>query len=222
MARYDFIFLAAVAAQVVLLTLKIESRDEVLTLCAFHVLGLLLELFKTHPAIGSWSYPEEGFFEVGDVPLYSGFMYASVASYMCQAWKVMDLRLTSYPPYWASVPLCVLIYLNFFMHHFVWDLRWVLAIAVLIVFWRTRVYFTTTRRRSMPVVLAFGLIGFFVYLAENVSTYLGAWAYPDQLSEWNPVALAKISSWTLLVIISFVIVADLKHARAGRNEKAAS
>ena len=218
MARYDFIFVAAIATQIILLVLKIESRDEVLTLGAFHALGLLLELFKTHPAIGSWSYPEEGLFEIGDVPLYSGFMYASVASYMCQAWKVMDLDLSGYPSYWLSVPLSVMIYLNFFTHHYLWDLRWVLALGVLVVFWRTKVYFTTTRRRSMPLALAFGLVGFFVYLAENVSTYLGAWAYPDQLSSWNPVALAKISSWTLLAIISFVIVADLKHARAGRGD----
>src|SRR3712207_8701203 len=52
----------------------------------------------------SWSYPEQGFFEVFGVPLYSGFMYASVASYMCQAWRLLDLDLKNYPPYALSVP----------------------------------------------------------------------------------------------------------------------
>ena len=217
LARYDFIFLASVTIQIALVVLRVESRDEVLTLGTFHALGLGLELFKTHPAIGSWGYPEEGFFEVGDVPLYSGFMYAAVASYMCQAWRVMDLEVRGMPSCWLSVPLSAAIYLNFFTHHFLWDARWVLALGVLVVFWRTRVSFTTTRRRSMPLVLAFGLMGSFVYGAENVSTYLGAWAYPHQLSSWSPVALAKVSSWTLLVIVSFVIVADLKHARARRR-----
>jgi uncharacterized membrane protein YoaT (DUF817 family) len=215
LARYDFIFLGAVIAQVALVALRIESRDEVLTLCAFHLLGIVLEVFKTHPAIGSWSYPEEGFFEIFGVPLYSGFMYASVASYMCQAWRLFDLKLENYPSYAFSVPLSAGIYLNFFIHHFVPDLRWALALGVVAVFFRTKVLFTVTdRRRSMPLVLAFVFIGFFVWIAENLSTYLGAWAYPGQLHGWEVVSLQKISSWCLLVIVSFVIVADLKHARS--------
>jgi uncharacterized membrane protein YoaT (DUF817 family) len=220
LARYDFIFVGAVLAQVALVALGIETRDEVLTLCAFHLLGVVLEVFKTNPAIGSWSYPEEGFFEVFGVPLYSGFMYASVASYMCQAWRLLDLDLKTYPPYALSVPLSVGIYLNFFTHHFIPDLRWVLAAGVFLVFLRTRVLFTaTSRRRSMPLVVSFLFIGFFVWIAENLSTYLGAWTYPGQAGGWEVVSLQKISSWCLLVIVSFVIVADLKHARAGRQRQ---
>ena len=214
LARYDFIFIGAVLAQVALVALRIESRDEVLTLGAFHGLGIVLEIFKTSPAIASWNYPEEGFFEVFGVPLYSGFMYASVASYMCQAWRLFDLELKNYPPYALSIPLSAGIYLNFFTHHFVPDLRWVLAVGVFAVFFKTKVIFTATdRRRSMPLVLSFLLIGFFVWIAENFSTYLGAWAYPNQAGGWEVVSLQKISSWCLLVIVSFVIVADLKHAR---------
>ena len=71
------------------------------------------------------------------------------------------------------------IYLNFFTHHFVPDLRWVLAVGVFLVFFRTRVLFTATgRRRSMPLVVSFLFMGFFVWIAENLSTYLGAWTYP--------------------------------------------
>jgi len=215
LARYDFIFVGALVA---LVALGVETRDEVLTLCAFHVLGVVLEIFKTNPAIGSWSYPEQGFFEVFGVPLYSGFMYASVASYMCQAWRLLDLDLKNYPPYALSVPLSVGIYLNFFTHHFVPDLRWVLAAGVFLVFFRTRVLFTaTSRRRSMSLVVSFLFIGFFVWIAENLSTYLGAWTYPGQAGGWEVISLQKISSWCLLVIVSFVIVADLKHARAERR-----
>jgi uncharacterized membrane protein YoaT (DUF817 family) len=218
LARYDFIFIGAVLAQVALVVLGIETRDEVLTICAFHALGIVLEIFKTNPAIASWSYPEQGFFEVFGVPLYSGFMYASVASYMCQAWRLLDLDLKNYPPYALSVPLSAGIYLNFFTHHFIPDLRWILAVGVVAIFFRTRVLFTaTSRRRSMPLVLSFVFIGFFVWIAENLSTYLGAWTYPWQAGGWEVVSLQKISSWCLLVIVSFVIVADLKHARAGRR-----
>jgi len=61
----------------------------------YHLIGLVLELFKVH--MGSWSYPEEAYSKVFGVPLYSGFMYASVASYLCQAWRRLDVRLIDWP-----------------------------------------------------------------------------------------------------------------------------
>lgn len=218
--RYDFIFLAAIAIQAWLVWQRFETRDEVLTLCAFHALGLALELFKTHPSIGSWSYPEEAFLKIGTVPLYSGFMYAAVASYICQAWRLFDLRLTGFPRYALSIPLCAAIYLNFFTHHFIGDYRWYLMAGVVLVFLRTTVHFTvTTRERRMPLVVAFLLIGFFIWVAENISTYLGAWKYPDQVHTWTLVSAGKINAWFLLVIISFIIVADLKLMRGQRHAR---
>ena len=62
----------------------------------------------------------------------------------------------------------------------------------------------------MPLVLSFVLIGFFIWIAENIATYFGAWVYPNQAKQWAIVGPAKISSWMLLVIISFIIVAALK------------
>ncbi len=219
--RYDFLCLAAVAIQVVLLATRLETRDEALTLCAFHVLGVALELFKTSPAVASWSYPEYGFLKIGTVPLYSGFMYAAVASYMCQAWRILDLELERYPSYALSAPLSAAVYLNFFTEHFIADLRWVLAAAVACVFWRTRVRFRVTRRtRRMPLLLSFALIGLFVWVAENISTFFGAWVYPEQRAAWQMVSAGKISSWVLLVIVSFLIVADLKHVREKRRARA--
>lgn len=216
--RYDFIFVAAVALQVTLVQKRIETKDELLTLCAFHALGFILELFKTHPSIGSWSYPESAFFVIGTVPLYSGFMYAAVASYICQAWRLFNLDLQHLPPRLLSLPLCVAIYFNFFTHHFIGDYRWYLIAGVVGVFWRTTVQFTITKkRRNIPLVLAFLLIGFFIWIAENISTYLGAWQYPDQEHTWTLVSAGKINAWFLLVIISFVIVADLKHIRKRRR-----
>ncbi len=54
-ARYDLIFLLTISAQILLLVARIETKDEALTLCLFHIIGLGLELFKTHPSINSWS-----------------------------------------------------------------------------------------------------------------------------------------------------------------------
>jgi uncharacterized membrane protein YoaT (DUF817 family) len=215
LARYDAIFLATVALQGLLLWSGIESPREALALGAFHALGLALELFKTHPAIGSWSYPEPGALKVGTVPLYGGFMYAAVGSYMCQAWRIFDLELSRCPSYRLSVPLALAIYLNFFTHHALPDLRWALLVGVVLLFRRTSVQFTVTRhRRKMPLLLAFFLIGLFIWVAENVSTFFGAWIYPQQRESWTLVGTGKISSWFLLVIICFLMVAGLKERQA--------
>ncbi len=217
--RYDFVLLAAIVLQAGLLITRIESIQEGIVLGLFHLIGLILELFKTHPAIGSWSYPEFGYAKLGTVPLYSGFMYAAVASYMCQSWRILKLELKHYPNYKLSVPLCVAIYANFFTNAFVRDARIVLIPLVFVLFWRTQVRFTVWRvTRKMPLVMSFFLIGFFIWVAENIATFLGAWVYPEQTGQWTAVSTQKMSSWFLLVIISFVIVADLKHLRERRTK----
>lgn len=66
----------------------------------------------------------------------------------------------------------------------------------------------------MPMLLSFVLIGFFIWIAENISTFFAIWHYPNQLGAWSTVHLGKWSSWTLLVIMTFTIVASLKHIRA--------
>lgn len=211
-ARYDFLFVTAVLIQIALYYFGLETKDEVKVICLFHVIGLILELYKTNPAIGSWSYPEAAFFKVGTVPLYSGFMYAAIGSYISQSWKIMKLELTNYTHYIWSVVLCALIYLNFFTNHFIYDFRLFLIAAVFIFFWKTRVYFVVTdKRRWMPLSIAFILIAFFIWIAENISTFYGAWEYPDQVHVWKVVSTQKITSWFLMVIISFILVAYLKH-----------
>ncbi len=212
LARYDFLFLAAVAIQAVMYFTKLETKDEVKVIFLFHIIGLILELYKTSPMIGSWSYPEPGILKIATVPLYSGFMYAAIGSYISQSWKIMKLELANYTHYIWSVFLCFLIYLNFFTNHFIYDFRIFLIIAVFIFFWKTKVYFTVTdTRRSMPMNMAFLLIAFFIWIAENISTYLGAWQYPNQVHAWRVVSTGKITSWFLMVIISFILVAYLKH-----------
>jgi uncharacterized membrane protein YoaT (DUF817 family) len=212
LARYDFLFLAAIAFQAALFLTKIETWDEVKTIFLFHVVGTLLELFKTHPSVGSWSYPEEAVFKIATVPLFSGFMYAAVGSYIAQAWRIFKLELAEPPRYTFMLALCILIYVNFFTNHFIPDLRILLIPGVFLLFARTRVRFVVTRKsRAMPLALAFCLIAFFIWIGENISTFWGAWNYPDQVHIWNVVSTNKITSWFLMVIISFIIVAYLKH-----------
>lgn len=214
-ARYDFLFVAAVLLQVILLITKVETWDEFKTIFLFHIIGLALELFKTHPSVGSWSYPEDAFFMIGTVPLYSGFMYAAVGSYIAQAWRLLKLELVEPPSYLWSLVLCAAIYINFFTNHFIPDLRLLLIPAVFIFFARTSILFTPYRMRlSMPLALGFCLTAFFIWIAENISTFYGAWKYPSQIHAWDVVATNKITSWFLLVIICFIIVAYLKHYKA--------
>ena len=212
LARYDFLFIAAVLIQIVLYYTKLETKDEVKVIFLFHIIGLVLELYKTSVFVGSWSYPEAGFLKIATVPLYSGFMYAAVGSYISQSWKVMKLEMKHYDHYLLSVVLCALIYINFFTNHFIYDFRLFLIAAVFVLFWRTRVYFTVIeKRRWMPLPLAFVLIAFFIWIAENIGTYVGAWQYPNQIHTWNVVSTQKVTSWFLMVIISFILVAYLKH-----------
>ena len=214
LARYDLILIGAIAIQIALLATRAESFDELKMIMLYHVLGFALEAFKTHPAIGSWSYPEDGLTKIGTVPLYSGFMYSAIGSYMSQAWRLFDLRLTNYPRKWLTVGLSIAIYANFFLNAFITDVRWYLFAAVGLIFLRTRVYFTPLDRTYwMPVSVSFVLIAFFVWVAENISTFFGAWQYPDQAQGWSVVDFHKITSWSLLVIISFVLIVDLKHLK---------
>jgi uncharacterized membrane protein YoaT (DUF817 family) len=213
--RYDLILVGALAIQVLMVATRLETFDELRAICVFHAIGFALEAFKTQPSIGSWSYPEFGYTKLLGVPLYAGFMYAAIASYMIQAWRLLDLELVHAPNPRASAVLAALIYLNFFTHHFIGDYRWVLAAVLVVLFRRTKVLFTPHRIRcAMPLLLAFVLIGFFIYLGENIGTLLHGWRYPDQAAGWRPVSRGKVSSWSLLVVLTFVIVADLKALKA--------
>lgn len=185
-----------------------ETGREVAVIAGFHLVGLALELYKV--AQGSWSYPDLGHASFGGVPLYSGFMYAAVGSYVCQAWRRFDLRITGYRP-WATAAVAGLVHANFFTHHVTVDVRVPLAVALLLVTRRTWVHFTVgARRYAMPLAVSFGLIGFFLWLAENAATLLRAWQYPSQESVWTLVHASKLGSWSLLVVVSIVLVAAVK------------
>ena len=211
--RYDLMLLLCLGMQAVMVATRLETRDELLVICVFHLLGLTLEIVKVH--LGSWAYPDDAWTKVAGVPLYSGFMYASVASYICQAWRRLDLAVTRWPTGAVTVPLAVALYANFFTHHWIPDLRWPLLALVVVVLWRSRIlYVVGDREHAMPVVVGFALVAGFIYLGENVATLLGAWQYPDQAERWHLVHPGKFSSWLLLFVVSFVVVAQLKRMKA--------
>jgi uncharacterized membrane protein YoaT (DUF817 family) len=212
LARYDLLFLGALGIQAALLLLRLETMEEARVIFCFHLVGTAMELFKT--SAGSWIYPGEAVFRLGGVPLFSGFMYAAVGSYIARAWRILDLRFRRYPPRWATVVLAVAIYVNFFSHHYTVDLRPGLFAASALVFGRTTVLFTAERRHRLPLILGLVLVTLFIWFAENIGTFTGTWLYPSQQAAWQPVGLAKLGSWYLLMIISFVLV-SLVHRPGG-------
>lgn len=212
--RYDVLLLIALAIQVSMLASRLETWDEIKAITLFHVIGFALEVFKTSAHIKSWSYPDFAYTKLFGVPLFAGFMYAAVGSYIIQAWRLFHLRVEHHPPYWMAGLLALLIYANFFTHHFIGDYRWYLAACALGLYARATVVFTPLdRERKMPLLLAFVLIGFFVWLAENISTFFGIWRYPNQIGAWSAVHVGKWSSWSLLIIMTFTIVCNLKHIK---------
>ena len=213
--RYDALLVIALAVQAIMVWSKLETLDELKAITLFHIIGFALEVFKTSSQIQSWSYPDYAYTKLFGVPLFSGFMYAAVGSYVIQAWRILDLKIHHHPPYWMATIIAILIYVNFFTHHYIDDFRWYITACVLGLYARTTVVFKPfDRERKMPLLLAFILIGFFIWLAENLSTFYGIWKYPNQMGGWSAVHLGKWSSWSLLVIMTFTIVANLKHIKA--------
>ncbi|EKU73515.1 MULTISPECIES: DUF817 domain-containing protein [Sphingobium] len=203
--RYDFLTLSAIAIQIAMLALRLESPREALVICAFHLIGTIMELFKTHA--GSWVYPEASLLHIGPVPLFSGFMYAAVGSYIARVWRIFDFGFSRYPPAWTTVLLASAIYVNFFAHHWLPDVRIALFAAAILLFGRSWIWFTPWREpRRMPLLLGFFLVALFIWLAENIGTFANAWTYPSQRHGWEMVSLMKLGAWYLLMIISFVLV----------------
>lgn len=210
-ARYDILLIIAVAIQFVMVATGLESWDELKAITLFHVLGFALELFKTSSAIGSWHYPEAGWSKIGGVPLFSGFMYAAVGSYLIQCWRLMDLKIRHHPPISFAVLLSVALYANFFTHHYIADYRWYIAAVALGMYARSTVIFTPyDRPYRMPLLVAFILIGFFIWLAENLGSFFGVWQYPNQIGAWATVHVGKWGAWSLLVMMTFTITLFLK------------
>ena len=124
-ARYDFLVIGAVLIQLAMLGFRLESLDEAKVILLFHIAGTVMELFKT--AAGSWIYPEPSLLRIGEVPLFSGFMYAAVGSYIARIWRIFEIRFTHYPPLWTTWLLAAAIFVNFFAHLWIWVVRWLLV-----------------------------------------------------------------------------------------------
>jgi uncharacterized membrane protein YoaT (DUF817 family) len=77
-----------------------------------------------------------------------------------------------------------------------------------LLFGRCWVHFRVWRvHRRMPLLVGFGLVALFIWLAENIGTFTSAWVYPHQRHDWEMVSLGKLGAWLLLMIVSYALVA---------------
>jgi uncharacterized membrane protein YoaT (DUF817 family) len=209
---YDVLFIVCLFTQWWMIKKGIETIDELKVITLFHLMGLAMEIFKVNQ--GSWSYPETAFLKIAEVPIYSGFMYASVASYLCQSWRRFQIELNHMPSQALSLALATSIYFNFFTHHFIFDFRWILFGLFFVLFRNTKVVFVlggTPYKLSLTITMA--LCGLLIWGAENLATYLGAWKYAYQHVGWKMVSFQKVNAWVLMSIVSFILVAQLKHVK---------
>ena len=216
--RYDFLLLCMIAVQVALLAGRLETSEEAKVILIYHVVGTVMEIFKT--SVGSWIYPEPSIFRIGGVPLFSGFMYSCIGSYLCRAWRLFDFRFSNHPRRRSLIALSVAIYLNFFTHHFMIDLRWLLFAAAAWLLGCTTVHFKVWHHhRSMPLLLGLVLVSVFIWLSENIGTFTKTWLYPAQRLGWSMVSIDKLGSWFLLLIISYTLVSLVNAPRDRHGEE---
>jgi uncharacterized membrane protein YoaT (DUF817 family) len=114
----------------------------------------------------------------------------------------------------------VQIYVNFFAHHYAVDVRPALFLLVAILFGRSWVHYRIRQvPRPMPLPLGLSLVALFVWFAENIGTLTKTWLYPHQRVAWSMVSLGNLSSWFLLLIISYVMVATVNRPQSYVREE---
>lgn len=202
-ARYDALLIYALSLQVLFLILRLETVSEAKVILLFHITGTVMEVFKLH--MGSWDYPGAGLIEIGGVPLFSGFMYASVGSFMARAIRLFEMQFAPFPRFTLAAVFAAAVYLNFFTHHAIPDMRLLLFAASVLLFARTRVWFRIGTWHWMPMPLTAFLSAFFLWVAENIATATRIWLYTGQ-SAGEIVSFAKMGAWYLLLYVSFVTV----------------
>lgn len=205
--RYDLLFIIAVLVQIILIATKLETPREVLAIIVFHICAMGMEIFKTSPGVGSWAYPESAILAIGTVPLFTGFLYSSVGSYMTRAWRINQFRFVNLPSKISLACVGLLIYANFFANHYIPDMRWFIFVILLIMFWKTKFHVLLTNKwYTFHPLFTNALLAFFVWIAEQIGTFARVWVYPHQTAEWRPVTFHMFTSWYMLLIFSFILI----------------
>ncbi|MFB2538705.1 MULTISPECIES: DUF817 family protein [unclassified Acinetobacter] len=216
--RYDYLLFFSLLVQGLLLYFKLETWAEAKVIALFHFLAFLMELFLTHPAIASWQYPQPAVFKIYTVPLFAGFMYSAVGSFFARSLRLFDMQFEHLPKFGYLFILAILSYLNFMTKFFVPDIRYILFVVSVYLFYKTKLSFVLNHTRyQLPMLPILLLLAFIIWIAENISTFYKIWLYPSQVEQWHMVGWGKFGSWYLLLMLSLVLVLKIL---GKRDEKA--
>lgn len=205
--RYDYLLFYSLIIQIFLIYFKLETWAEAKVIALFHLLALGMEIFLTHPAIASWQYPQPSVFKIMAVPLFAGFMYSAVGSFFARSLRLYQVSFTQLPSFINMLSLAVLSYLNFMTKFFVPDVRYILFVWSVLIFWRTKMQFQVCQQQyQLPMLVVLLLLAFLIWIAENISTFYQIWLYPSQVDAWHMVGWGKLGSWYLLLLLSLVFV----------------
>lgn len=205
--RYDLLFIIAVLTQAILILTKNEEPEEILVIAVFHICAMAMELFKTSPMVGSWAYPEPAIFAIGNVPLFTGFMYSAIGSYIARSWRINRFEFKHLPSKLSLLIIGILIYANFFGNFYIYDFRYILFIILIALFWKTKFYVDLSHRRyQVHPLITNALFAFVIWMAEQAGTFARAWIYPEQADGWHPVSFHMFTSWYMLLVFSFILI----------------
>ncbi|WP_407640196.1 DUF817 family protein [Acinetobacter apis] len=212
--RYDFLFFFALVVQGLLMYFKLESWQEAKVIALFHVLALIMELVLTAPHIGSWQYPEPAVLKILTVPLFAGFMYSAIGSFFARAIRLFHISFIALPEFKYLMVLALVAYINFMSKFFIFDIRNILFIWSIWLFWRTKAVFWVNRQQfTIPMLVLLLVLASLIWVAENISTFYDIWVYPNQADGWHMVWIGKIGSWYLLLMLSLVFVLKISGQR---------
>ena len=180
--------------------LGVNRWEDALPMGLVFLLGIGLELQKTR--LGAWDYAEGGVLMLGAKPLFVGFMYAAVASYVIRSLRLKELTVVLLPHWSVALGFSAVIYGAFFVNLPIW-FRPILLVVAVFAFQRARVI--APSGSWLPVPVALGLAALLLWVAENVGTFTGTWTYRGQ-SPGELVTFSKIGAWFLLLNVVFWVV----------------
>ncbi|QIO08318.1 DUF817 domain-containing protein [Acinetobacter lanii] len=205
--RYDYLLFYALVIQVCLLYLKLESWAEAKVIALFHIMAMVMEIFLTHPQIASWQYPQPAVFKILTVPLFAGFMYSAVGSFFARSLRLYQVSFSKLPSFSNMLILALCAYINFMSKFFIPDVRYLLFLWSVVIFWRTKIRFELQQHQiQLPMLPVLIVLAFIIWVAENISTFYKIWLYPSQVDAWHMVGWGKLGSWYLLLLLSLVLV----------------
>ncbi len=210
--KFDLLFIYAIIIQIILVKIKYETLRETLVILIFHLIGLTMEIVEVR-INGSWTYHADGtWLALFGIPLFTGFMYASMGSFASKAYDEMKMKIDNYPKNKYLYPYSLFVYLNFMTNNHIFDFRWILMATIILLIWKCKINFKLLDRIFwMPANIACGLTAFFILIVENIATYLRVWSYPNQIHGWKIVGFDKFTSWYLLFAVSFIVVYGVKN-----------